>query len=682
MITIANGTLADPLVKADVTATNLPAGLDYSVTRDGDTQLTVTISGNATNHANANDVSNLTFTIAQAKVTGATGNLTTAPISIDFSDPEAPAASIASTNPTSLTEAAANDGSLASGAVVITIANGTLADPLVKADVTATNLPAGLDYSVTRDGDTQLTVTISGNATNHANANDVSNLTFTIAQAKVTGATGNLTTAPISIDFNDPAAVTGYTVTFISNGSVYTTRTVNTGDSIGSASWPADPTRSSYIFGGWFTGENGAGTQFISSMPATASMTVYAKWAYSGGGGGSNSSTSSTPTYKADVKAGNGDKSTFPVTVDKEASAAFIDVGSQNLDQGGNVTVTMPSLPGVTDYTVGMPVANLITPDGSTLTFDTDTGSLTLPSDMLSGITGAEGKKAEITIGVGNKSDLSDDVKAAIGEKPLISLTLTLDGKQTNWSNPDAPVTVSIPYTPTAAELANPESIVIWYIDGSGNVVTIPNGHYDPATRMVTFETTHFSDYAVAYNKVSYNDVVSGAWYSQAVSFIAAREITKGTGSGNYSAEAKLTRGEFLVLIMRAYGIAPDENPTDNFSDAGNAYYTGYLAAAKRLGISAGIGNNMYAPDKEITRQEMFTLLYNVLQVMGQLPQGESGKTLSDFTDQENIAEWAKDAMMLLVENGTVGGSNGALAPLSTTTRAEMAQVLYNLLGK
>jgi hypothetical protein len=38
--------------------------------------------------------------------------------------------------------------------------------------------------------------------------------------------------------------------------------------------------------------------------------------------------------------------------------------------------------------------------------------------------------------------------------------------------------------------------------------------------------------------------------------------------------------------------------------------------------------------------------------------------------------------MTLLVETETIGGKAGKLAPLSTTTRAEMAQVLYNLLGK
>jgi hypothetical protein len=90
----------------------------------------------------------------------------------------------------------------------------------------------------------------------------------------------------------------------------------------------------------------------------------------------------------------------------------------------------------------------------------------------------------------------------------------------------------------------------------------------------------------------------------------------------------------------------------------------------------------MFAPGKEITRQEMFTLLYNALKNIGKLPQGNSGKTLSSFSDAGKIASWAKDAMTLMVESGTIAGNGGQLTPASTTTRAEMAQVLYNLLSK
>src|SRR5690606_2650988 len=136
---------------------------------------------------------------------------------------------------------------------------------------------------------------------------------------------------------------------------------------------------------------------------------------------------------------------------------------------------------------------------------------------------------------------------------------------------------------------------------------------------------------------VSFNDVAPDAWYKKAVDFIAARQITSGSGNGNYSPNAIITRGEFITLLIRAYEIAPDKNPANNFVDAGNTYFTGYLAAAKRLGISYGTGNNMFSPGKEITRQEMFTMLYNALKAINSLPQGSSGKTLNDFADANEI---------------------------------------------
>ena len=76
----------------------------------------------------------------------------------------------------------------------------------------------------------------------------------------------------------------------------------------------------------------------------------------------------------------------------------------------------------------------------------------------------------------------------------------------------------------------------------------------------------------------------------------------------------------------------------------------------------------------------MFTLLYNVLKTIGRLPEYKEGKDLTAFNDAGDTASWAKEAMKLFVKRGTVGGSGGKLSPSATTTRAEMAQVLYNLL--
>lgn len=385
----------------------------------------------------------------------------------------------------------------------------------------------------------------------------------------------------------------------------------------------------------------------------------------------------SAPAYTAEVSSGG----SLPVNVNQTAGSASVDLAelTGTLSGSGHAAVAMPRIPGVSAFTATLPAASLTSGAGA-LTLDTGLGSITIPGNMLSG-TGLTGS-AGVTIAQGEKQSLPDDVREALGERPILRLTLTVNGLQTDWSNSDAPVTVRIPYTPTAAELQNPEAIVIWYLDGSGNAVCVPSGRYDPATGTVTFETTHFSQYAVAYRSKAFDDVAAGAWYEKAVRFIAAREITDGTGDGLFSPEARLTRGQFLVMLMRAYGLTPDLNPADNFADAGDAWYTGYLAAAKRLGITAGVGDNRFAPETAITRQEMFTLLYNALKVLGKLPQDTSGKALSDFTDASDVALWAQEAMTALVRAGTVAGSDGRLNPTDTTTRAQMAQALFNLLGK
>ena len=67
---------------------------------------------------------------------------------------------------------------------------------------------------------------------------------------------------------------------------------------------------------------------------------------------------------------------------------------------------------------------------------------------------------------------------------------------------------------------------------------------------------------------------------------------------------------------------------------------------------------------------------------MGCLPEGTADKDITAFSDSGSIASWAKDAITHLVKAGIVTGSNGKLSPTATASRAEMAQVLYNLLMK
>lgn len=403
-----------------------------------------------------------------------------------------------------------------------------------------------------------------------------------------------------------------------------------------------------------------------------------------------NSSTQNTPSpvgpgsesQSAELKIGGVSRSGLSVRISGgQASVALGELAREIFDGRAGATLTMPALPGLDRYLLELPADALSGEDsGASLTFDTPIAQISLPAGMLGGMTDLVGKTAGITIAKADETALSDMARVAVGNRPLLSLTLTLDGVQTDWSDPDTPVTVSIPYVPTAEERGSPESIVVWYIDGSGSLHCVTNGRYKPETGMVTFEITHFSLYAVGCNPVEFADVAPAAWYADAVRYLAARGITSGTTTTTFSPDAALTRGQFVTLLLRAYGIEAAHQPTDNFSDAGNTYYTGYLAMAKRLGISKGVGGNNFAPEAAITRQEMFTLLYNALSMLNRLPEGDSGKTLSDFSDRGAIAPYAQEAMAYLVEAGAVSGSSGYLLPEAISTRAQMAQVLYNLL--
>jgi uncharacterized repeat protein (TIGR02543 family) len=71
-----------------------------------------------------------------------------------------------------------------------------------------------------------------------------------------------------------------YTVSFNADGGspATQTRTVNNGSSVGSSNMPANPAKSGYVFGGWYTAANGGGTAFTASTVVSGNITVYAQW--------------------------------------------------------------------------------------------------------------------------------------------------------------------------------------------------------------------------------------------------------------------------------------------------------------------------------------------------------------------------------------------------------------------
>ncbi len=433
--------------------------------------------------------------------------------------------------------------------------------------------------------------------------------------------------------------------------------------------------------GGTFGSATSAGTTF--TMPAN-DVTITASFTYNGSGGGSGSHTSA-PSYKADVSGSGTSGTPLPVNVNTNNGSASVDLRTPTGDiftDGGTMLITVPSIPGVDTYALGISASFLTGSQGEgSLTLTTGMGSITIPDNMLSGIPGTEGKKAGITIGQGDKSGLPDEVKTSIGNRPLVQLTLTLDGTQTDWNNPSAPVTVSIPYTPTTAELADPEHIVVWYIDGAGNAVSVPNGRYDPATGAVNFTTTHFSYYAIAYVQKTFGDLGSVAWAKGSIEVLASKGILEGTSETEYSPQTNITRADFLCFLVRTLGV--DAEVDGNFDDINSDnYYYKEIGIAKAFGITKGTGNNKFSPDAYITRQDMMVLSERVLRMLKKLEAQGSASDLGSFTDKSLVAAYAVNSVASVVKEGLIVGSGNKVNPLGNTTRAEAAAFLYRVYNK
>ncbi|HHV99798.1 MAG TPA: hypothetical protein GXX36_09550, partial [Clostridiaceae bacterium] len=213
------------------------------------------------------------------------------------------------------------------------------------------------------------------------------------------------------------------------------------------------------------------------------------------------------------------------------------------------ISIKVEKADGAKEYVQGIPVSALN--DNSKkmgLIIETEFGTIEVPSNTLTAAETEDAETAYLSIRRVDKNELGEELKKQIGEKPVIELKLKLDDKEIAWNNYNAPVTVSIPYEPTEEELKVPEHIVVWYIDGAGNVVPIPSGRYDAETGMIRFTITHFSKYTVAYVKKTFDDIANYAWAKKEIEVMASKGIINGTSATTFNPSADITRADFIVL--------------------------------------------------------------------------------------------------------------------------------------
>ena len=90
------------------------------------------------------------------------------------------------------------------------------------------------------------------------------------------------------------------------------------------------------------------------------------------------------------------------------------------------------------------------------------------------------------------------------------------------------------------------------------------------------------------------------------------------------------------------------------------------------------MGEDRFAPNDLLTREQMALILYRYAQYKGYEIQVD-GEPLERFQDQDEISSWAVEAMAWAVDAGLLSGTGSAqLSPVNTASRAEVAQVLAN----
>lgn len=406
------------------------------------------------------------------------------------------------------------------------------------------------------------------------------------------------------------------------------------------------------------------------------------------GGGGSTSPSPLTEEGPKSEISDNKKRETIDIKTDEKKGTALVELKDNKALSGKDIVVKMPRIKGIINNILSVPVEKLskIAKEGS-ITFETHYAGIVLSSNLLTQLEKFKGKKAELSVAEAKKADLPKTARIRVGDKPLVSFNLSIDKAPFSWKGKGAALRLSIPYTPEEGELKNLDGITANFIDEGGNLIEMEDASYEPKTKSVVFTAYQFGHYAVGYKEdtaaekedLQFSDVGSGDWYYDAVKFLLSKNITNGMGDNKFAPKSTLNRAQFVVMLMRSYGLDPDEEGADNFADAGNSYYTNYLAAAKRLGIAKGVGGNKFAPEAEISREAMFTLLYNALKVLDKLPRVDSVKSLSDFDDGAEVSDWAREALTEMVKNGAVAGINGRIRPAEGSNRAELESYLYTL---
>ena len=172
-----------------------------------------------------------------------------------------------------------------------------------------------------------------------------------------------------------------------------------------------------------------------------------------------------------------------------------------------------------------------------------------------------------------------------------------------------------------------------------------------------------------------FDDVAPGAFYHDAVAWLAEADITTGTGPATFSPEDAVTRGQMATFLLR-YAQVTDIDGDHGFGDVPvGAYYDDAVSFLVERKITTGTSPSTYSPDDAVTRAQMATFLWR-------LEGSPPGAPAAGFTDVP-AGQYYSDAVDWLLHRGvTTGTGPNRFSPDDVVTRAQMATFLWRLAGQ
>lgn len=215
--------------------------------------------------------------------------------------------------------------------------------------------------------------------------------------------------------------------------------------------------------------------------------------------------------------------------------------------------------------------------------------------------------------------------------------------------------------------------------DANGKTVKVTagkNGKYTftmPASKVTVEAAFAKISENVSDDSTNFTDVKASAWYAEAVQYVADKGMMQGTDSKTFSPNDNTTRGQIVTVLYRL-----EQEPaagTAAFTDvAAGQYYAKAVAWAADKDIVKGYTETTFAPNDNITREQIAAILFRYAEYKG-IATNTDGN-LTTFTDAAKVSDWAEDAMKWSVGCGLLQGDNGALNPQGNATRAEIATML------